>query len=153
MDFGRSTVPTFANGLAPGASGMRDAVDLVVNFLAQIVPDFIWHLEKHLYNFGVELPPGPLRNLFPRSLQRLFRPVNPIGGDCIQRVCNREDASPEGNLFSLQGARITTAVEPFLMGVHNLGGLRQKWNLLHDLITMVGVLLHDRHLVGLELSR
>src|ERR1035437_10784788 len=128
-------------------------VDLGVNFVAQILPNIFRHFEKHFHHFGIKLLSGPLVDLDFGSVQRLLRPVNPVGGDRIQRVGDGEDASPEGNLFSLQAARITTAVEPLLVRVHDLGGLCQKWNFLHDLITVVGVLLHDRHFVGLEFSR
>ena len=39
------------------------------------------------------------------------------------------------------------------MGVHDLGRLREKRNLLDDLIAVIGVLLHDRHFIGFEFAR
>ena len=39
------------------------------------------------------------------------------------------------------------------MRVDDLGSLGQKRNLLHDLVAVVAMLLHDGHLVGLEFAR
>ena len=38
-----------------GSGGVREALDLAIDFLAQIWPDFFIHLEKHLDHIRVEL--------------------------------------------------------------------------------------------------
>lgn len=43
-------------GRALGAAGVGEALDLTINFLAQIGPDFFVHIEKNLNYFGIELP-------------------------------------------------------------------------------------------------
>ena len=42
------------------------AIDLGVDFLAQIGPDILWHGEKYLDHVGIELASGPALNFFPR---------------------------------------------------------------------------------------
>src|SRR6478609_4156723 len=110
MDYGRSKVPTFANGLASGARRMRNVVNLILNLVAQVIPNVVWHLEKHLYYFGIKLAPSPFRNFLTRSAQRLLWSINSIGGDGIQRIGDREDASPKGNFFTFQTSRIASTV-------------------------------------------
>src|ERR1700722_5072333 len=86
---------------APGPCGIRHPVDLRVNFLAQILPDILRHFEKDSYHVGIELPTGPIVDLFLGRLKCLLGPVNPIRSDGVERIGDGEDARSEGNLLSL----------------------------------------------------
>ena len=59
------------NSSRNAVGGVGEALDLAIDFLAQIWPDFFIHLEEDLDDFGVELLPRPLRNLGTRGSQTI----------------------------------------------------------------------------------
>src|SRR5579863_977939 len=115
----RDQLPRGTPALCLGASRIVQGITLRIDLPAQVFPYLVRHVEKDLNHFGIKLPPGPLRDLLPCGLQRLSRPVNPVGCDGVERVGNRENARSERDLFSLQVPRIAGAVETFLVGIHN----------------------------------
>src|ERR1700722_210357 len=153
MEYEGSTISTRADRfLALGPSRIRDPVELRVDIFAQVLPNFVRHLQKNLDHFRIELSFRPLVDLDAGCVQGLRRPVDTVGGNGIQRVGDGKDARPQWNFLTLQAARITAAIEALLVRVHNLGSLSNKWDLLDDLVAMIGMLFHDRHFFGLKLS-
>ena len=90
-------------------------MDLLVDALAQIVPDMLGHLQEGRDNQGIELAARPALNLFPSHGERQFGSVGPILGHSIQRVGHREDACSQGDLIPFEPARITSSIEFFLV--------------------------------------
>src|SRR2546422_10616508 len=132
---------------------MRKAVNLSVDFLAQIAPDIFIHGDESSYYLRVELTPGPALNFFPRRLYRLRRAIRAIGRDCVERVGYRKHPGAERNFLAFESSRIPSSVKSLLMGVDNFGSLGQEWNLLQYLIAVKAVLSHNRHFVGRQLVR
>src|SRR5437660_375944 len=93
-------------GGALGAGGVGEALHLAINFLAQVGPDFLVHIEENLDDFGIELPPRPARNFSARRGQRLRRAVGAIGSDGIERVGDGEHAGTQRNLIALEATRV-----------------------------------------------
>ncbi len=65
-------------------------------------------------------------------------------------VGDGEDARAEGNLYTAQAAWITRAVEALLVGVDDLGGFAEEWDLTDHLVAAFAMLLHDSHLFFAE---
>src|SRR5438445_1610601 len=91
--------------------GILKAVNLSVDFFAQIAPDIFIHGHESSYYLRVELTPGPALNFFPRRLYRLRRAIRAIGRDCVERVGYREHPRPERNFLALQSPRIAGSIQ------------------------------------------
>src|SRR6202040_3639000 len=118
------------------------------DFFAGISPDFVGSMEKDVDDLGVKLAAGPDGNLSLGCRERARGTIRTIGADGVERVCNGEDSGPQGNLFSLQAARVARAVEFLLMGVDDFGSFLQERYPLEHVVATERMLLHDTHFVG-----
>ena len=132
--------------------GVREAA-LLGAIAAELVPDVVRHAEEDFDQAGIKLATRPGGDLFTRGVIRLFGAVRPVGSDGVESVGDGEDAGTEWNLIAFQSAWIAGAVIFFLMRVDDFSGFVQEWNILHDFVSVPGVLLHDFHFVGSELVR
>src|SRR5262245_61693478 len=75
---------------------------------------------------GIELDPGELPNLLDRDLDGEGRPIRTVGGHGVERVDDREDPGPQGDLLALEPARVAGSVPPLLVTQDDVqGGLQE----------------------------
>src|SRR6267142_4733302 len=78
--------------------------------------------------------------------ERLRAAIGAVGSDRVEGIRHREDPGANGNLFCLQAAQITAAIVTFMMRPDQLRGVREKGDLLDQIISRLRVLLHEHAL-------
>src|SRR5579872_913043 len=138
--------------LALGPSGVRHARNLRINVFPQPIPDILRYLEERFDYIWIKLPAAPAGDFVACCLVALLRSIDAVDRHGIQRIGYRKDSCSERNFLSLQAARITCTVVALLVRIDDVTSINQKRDLLHDLVSLIAVLLHDGHLVGSQLA-
>src|SRR4029079_12277653 len=95
--------------------------------------------------------------LVEQSERRLVRPrvaIDAWRDERVVDVADREDPCVEIELPRFEAARITLAVESFVMAAHELADrIREAAQLAQELVPPLGMLADDRELVVVERAR
>ena len=103
-----------------------EANELGVDFFAQVLPDGLRHIAKDAHYGGIKLNALKANDLFAGRPNGLRGAVGTVGGDGIERVSYGKNSGAQWNLFSFELAGISGAIELFLVGVNDLGGLGEE---------------------------
>src|SRR5438270_1454928 len=83
-----------------GALGISEAEELRADFAAQVGPKGIGHGDEDVYDLGIKLGAAKLHDLDACGGEGLRRAIRAIRRDGVERICDREDACSQGNLFA-----------------------------------------------------
>src|SRR5258706_507638 len=111
------------------------------------------HRQESFYDVRIKLASGEALDFLFCGLQSLLRAVRPIGGNGIERISNREDASSQGNIVSTQTTWVAGAIPFFLVRIDDVGSFGQKGNLSQHLIPVITVLSHNADFFSSERAR
>src|ERR1700680_4460062 len=99
---------------------------MIADILAERKPKLFRLGQENLDDLGIELRAGALADFLAGGGDGQGLAIGAVGGHGVERVCHRENARPQGNLLTLEAARITRAVEELLVGEDDLGSLARK---------------------------
>src|SRR5437660_3609184 len=68
--------------------------------------------------------------------------VGAIADHRIERIGDGKYAGPERDLLTLQSARVTGAIEKFLVSEHDFRGVAKEWNANEHVVADFAVLAH-----------
>src|SRR5580704_3125660 len=154
----RGFIPQIGEGLRAGSGSgrlrrRRGCVPVPrVDFATQFLPDALVHGKEDFYNVGIKLTSTPFHDLSASRLEGLGLAIGSVRHDGIERVGHGENACPERDLFTLELARIASAIEILLMRVDDLGSFLEERNFLQHAITVIAVLAHAFDLGRIEFA-
>jgi hypothetical protein len=108
------------------------------------------HSAQRFSHIGVELGPGAPRD-FDQCIQCSRRPlVRAFMRDHVKGIGDRYDAGVERNVMPLQTARISGAIEVFVVRENGFGGARQRRRTPYDIGAELRVHAHQRALLPVK---
>src|SRR5215472_4611303 len=140
-------------GLAFAPGICREAMDLLVNAFAQIIPDVLGHGQKNVDDLGVELSSLPVLDFGAGCGIRLSRTISAVRSDGVESIRDREDARSQWDLLALQTAWVPRAVIFFLMGIDDFGSFGKKRDSAENLVSAIAMFPHGRDFFRIKLSR
>src|SRR6266850_4064013 len=110
-------------------------------------PGFLGKTEECTSDLRIVQASRSASNDLESFFERLSAAIGTVGSDRVEGIRHREDPRANGNLFCLQAAQITAAIVTFMMRPGQLRGIREKRDLLDQIISGLHALLHEHALL------